>query len=419
MKTLWSDRYAQRTRYMQSSVVRELLKLTEKGDIISFAGGMPAPELFPVDEFKKATARVLAENGPQALQYGPTEGCRRLRELIARHTARYGIVVAPENILVTSASQQALDLLGKIFINPGDRIVVENPTYLGALQAWNMYQAQYVGVPMDDEGMKTDELESAMRCGPKFLYVLPNFQNPTGVTLSLRRRRRIIELADHYGVPIVEDDPYGQLRFEGNHIPPLFVLDSRNRRGENNGSNVIYLSTFSKTLAPGIRLGWIVAPAEVIQRLVQAKQGTDLHTSSLVQLVACEIASGGFLDGHVRRIRAVYKERRDTILAALRKHMPRGVLWTRPQGGLFIWATLPEAVDAAELLVEAAREGVAFVPGAAFYHDGSVRNAMRLNFSYAPPERIAEGIRRLAGVLKRRLAGAARGRAAAPQPAGS
>jgi 2-aminoadipate transaminase len=392
---------------MQSSVIRELLKLTERSDFISFAGGMPAPELFPVEEFKAATVRVLSEHGPQALQYSPTEGCRSLRELIARHTARYGIVVEPENILVTSASQQALDLLGKLFINPGDRIVVDNPTYLGALQAWSMFQAQYVGVPMDEDGMRIEELEEAMRSGPKFLYSLPNFQNPTGVTISLERRQKIIEVADHYGVPIIEDDPYGQLRFEGDHLPPLFVLDSQARQGEHNGSNVIYLSTFSKTLSPGIRLGWIVAPAEVIKKLVQAKQGTDLHTSTLVQMVAYEIAKGGFLNKHVQLIRSVYKERRNTIIAALEKHMPDGVRWTKPQGGLFIWAVLPQQMDAAAVLTRAVEEGVAFVPGAAFYHDGSGKNSMRLNFSFAPPEKIEEGIRRLGGVLKRKVVGGA------------
>ncbi len=404
MKTLWSDRYALRTGFMQSSVVRELLKLTETPEIISFAGGMPAPGLFPTEEFAEATRRVLTNSGKQALQYSPTEGCGKLRQWIAAHTARYGIVVRPENILITSASQQALDLLGKVFINPGDCVVVEKPTYLGGLQAWNMYQARYVGVPMDDDGMQTSMLEAAMRCGPKFLYALPNFQNPTGVTLSLERRRRIIELADHYGVPIVEDDPYGQLRFEGDHIPPLFVLDSQMRQGEEDGSNVIYLSTFSKTLAPGIRLGWIVAPEEVIRKLVTAKQGTDLHTSTLIQMVACEIAGEGFLDGHVQRIRAAYRTNRNTILDALSRYMPEGTEWTRPQGGLFIWARMPAGVDAAKLLEKAVKQGVAFVPGSAFYHDGSGRNCMRLNFSYATPEMIEEGIRRLGGVLKQHLA---------------
>ncbi len=404
METLWSQRYALRTRRMQSSVVRELLKLTEKPDIISFAGGLPAPEVFPVEQFREAVERVLAQSGPQSLQYSTTEGFFKLREMIARHTARYGIVVQPENILITSGSQQALDLLGKVFLNSGDRIAVERPTYLGALQAWNAYQAQFLGIGMDDEGMRADELESALRAGPKFLYALPNFQNPTGVSMSLKRREILIEMADRFGVPIVEDDPYGQLRYEGEHLPSLAVLDARARDGKPFSGNVIYLSTFSKTLAPGLRIAWVVAPVEVIHRLVQAKQGTDLHTGTFVQMAAYELAHGGFLDKHVLHIRAVYGARRDTILAALQKHMPEGVRWTRPQGGLFIWVILPECLDAAALLSDAVEERVAFVPGSPFFDDGSGKNTMRLNFSNAKPEMIEAGIARLGMVVKRALA---------------
>jgi 2-aminoadipate transaminase len=389
---------------MQSSIVRELLKLIEKPDLISFAGGLPAPEVFPIEEFREAAERVLSESGPQSLQYSTTEGCPRLREMIARHTARYGIVVKPENILITSGSQQALDLIGKVFLNSGDRIALERPTYLGALQAWNAYQAQFLGIGMDDEGMRTDDLESVLRGGPKFLYALPNFQNPTGVTLSLKRREIIIDMADHFGVPIIEDDPYGQLRYEGEHLPSLAVMDARARGDKPFSGNVIYLSTFSKTLAPGLRLAWIVAPVEVIQKLVQAKQGTDLHTGTFVQMVAFELARGGFLDKHVLHIRSVYGVRREAILAALAKHMPEGVRWTRPQGGLFIWAILPELMDATALLREAIEEKVAFVPGTAFYDDGSGKNTMRLNFSNATPEKIEEGIARLGAVIQRALA---------------
>ncbi len=403
METLWSQRYALRTRRMQSSIVRELLKLTEKPNLISFAGGLPAPEVFPLDEFREAAARVLTESGPQSLQYSTTEGCPRLREMIARHTARYGIVVQPENILITSGSQQALDLLGKVFLNSGDRIAVERPTYLGALQAWNAYQAQFLGIAMDDEGMRTDELESVLRSGPKFLYALPNFQNPTGVTLSLKRRETLIEMADHFGVPIIEDDPYGQLRYEGEHLPSLVVMDSCARNRKPFSGNVIYLSTFSKTLAPGLRLGWVVAPAEVIQKLVQAKQGTDLHTGTFVQMVTYELAHGGFLNKHVQHIRSVYGARRDAILASLQKHMPAGVRWTKPQGGLFIWAVLPEHLNATDILMEAVDERVAFVPGSAFYDDGSGKNTMRLNFSNASPDKIDEGMARLGGVIRRAL----------------
>lgn len=406
MNTLWTQRYAQRTQRMHSSAIRELLKLTERPEMISFAGGLPAAEVFPVAEFQAACQRILAEHGPQALQYSTTEGYRPLREMIARHTARYGIAVDPDNILITSGSQQALDLIGKLFINPGDRLLVEQPTYVGALQAWNAYQAEYISVPLDDDGLQTDALEAALRVGPKFIYVLPNFHNPAGVTLSLDRRQRLVELADRYGVPLIEDDPYGQLRYEGEHLPPLVGLDGQLRKREEApySGNVLYLSTFSKTLAPGLRVGWIVAPAEVIRRLVQAKQGADLHTSTLVQMIAHEVARGGFLDRHVRAIRAVYRERRDAMLAALRQCFPAGVRWTRPQGGLFLWVTLPEGVDAAEILPAAIAEHVAFVPGTAFFADGSGGNTFRLNFSNATPARIEEGIQRLGNVLHRVLA---------------
>ncbi|MFQ6117767.1 MAG: PLP-dependent aminotransferase family protein, partial [Candidatus Bipolaricaulia bacterium] len=347
MNTLWPDRYALRMERMRSSAIRELLKLTERPGVISFAGGLPAPEVFPVAEFQAAAERVLKEHGPEALQYSTTEGHRPLREMIARHTARYGIVVEPENVLITNGSQQALDLLGRVFLNPGDRVLVERPTYLGALQAWNAYQAEYVGIPMDEAGLRTDHLEEALRTGPKFIYALPNFQNPTGATLSLERRRALVTLAAQAGVPLIEDDPYGQLRYEGDHLPPLVVLEGKLHPNDDGGcysGNVVYLSTFSKTLAPGLRLGWVIAPVEVIERLVQAKQGADLHTSTFIQMVAYEVARGGFLDRHVRRIRAVYRERRDAMLAALERHFPEGVCWTHPQGGLFLWATLPEGL---------------------------------------------------------------------------
>lgn len=403
MKTLWTHRYAQRTQRMQSSAIREVLKLSEQPDIISFAGGLPAPEIFPVAEFQAACHRVLAEHGPQALQYSTTEGYRPLREMIARHTARYGIAVDLENILITSGSQQALDLLGKVFLNPGDRVLVEQPTYLGALQAWNAYQGEYIGLAMDEEGMQTDALEAALRAGPKFIYALPNFQNPSGVTLSLQRRQTLVAVADRSGVPVVEDDPYGQLRYEGEHLPPLVVLDGRLHAhdGVPYSGNVIYLSTFSKTLAPGLRLGWVVAPVEVIQRLVQAKQGADLQTSTFAQMVACEVARGGFLDQHIHAIRGVYRERRDAMLAAMHTHFPPGVHWTRPSGGLFLWVTLPESMDAADVLRAALAEQVAFVPGSGFFADGSGGNTLRLNFSNAAPAKIAEGIQRLGGVLTR------------------
>jgi 2-aminoadipate transaminase len=325
--------------------------------------------------------------------------------MIARHTLRYGINITPDNILITSGSQQALDLLGRIFVNRGDRLLVEAPTYLGALQAWNAYGAEYVTVPIDENGMVTDNLEEALRTGPKFIYVLPNFQNPTGVTLSIERRRQLIDLADRYGVPIVEDDPYGQLRFEGDHLPSVVSLDNQFR--ENSDAcyrgNVIYLSTFSKILAPGIRLAWVVAPSEVIRKLVQAKQAADLHTATFNQMVAFEVARGGFIDRHVWLIRRVYSERRNIMLEAMRQHFPPGVSWTHPQGGLFLWVTLPEGLNSAEVLKIAVERKVAFVPGAPFYPSGGGENTMRINFSNASPEKIREGIARLGAVLHEML----------------
>lgn len=401
MHTLWDHRFAQRTQRMGSSAIRELLKLTEKPSLISFAGGLPAPEVFPVERIAAACDDALHELGATALQYGTTEGYTPLREMIARQSARYGIAVTADNILITSGSQQALDLLGKILINPGDRILVEAPTYLGALQAWNAYGAEYVPVPSDENGMITDALEDALRVGPKFIYVLPNFQNPTGVTMPLERREKLVKLADRYGVPIVEDDPYGQLRFEGEHLPTITTLDGRGREecGVCYRGNVIYLSTFSKILAPGLRLAWVIAPPEVIHKLVQAKQGADLHTATFNQIVAYDVARDGFLIEHVRMIREVYRERRDAMLEAMEQDFPPGVRWTHPQGGLFLWGTLPEGIDSAEVLRTAIEHDVAFVPGSPFFPRGGGENTMRLNFSYCKPDIIREGIARLGRVL--------------------
>lgn len=406
MQTPWEYRYAHRTQKMGSSVIRELLKLTEQPDIISFAGGLPAPEVFPLKEFREACNFVLDHFGPQSLQYSTTEGYRPLREMIARHNARFSAEVSADNILITSGSQQALDFIGRLFINRGDYIVTESPTYLGALQAWNAYGAQYIPVRTDENGMIVDELEAALRIGPKFIYILPNFQNPGGSTLSLERRKALVELADKYGVPIIEDDPYGQLRYEGDHIPSVVSLDSE-FRGPNGGhysGNVIYLSTFSKLLAPGLRLAWVIAPPEVIRRLVMAKQAADLHTASFNQYVAFEVAKGGFLDEHVKVIRATYKERRDVMIEMMEEMFPAGVTWRKPQGGMFLWGILPEDMDSAEVLKRAIAKKVAFVPGEAFHPTGGGRNTMRLNFSYTAPDAIREGIARLGTTLKESIA---------------
>jgi len=377
--------------------------------VISFAGGLPASEVFPTERFRDACCKVLENQSHFALQYGATEGYEPLREMIARHIARYGIKAKSENVLITSGSQQALDLIGKLLINPGDRVLVEAPTYLGALQAFSVYGADYLSVPSDEDGLRSDLLEKPLRSGPKFMYVLPNFQNPGGTTLSEGRRHELVLLADKYGIPIIEDDPYGQLGYEGEHLTPLVVLDRENLRRDEGYSigNVIYLSTFSKTLAPGLRLGWIVAPPEVISRLVQLKQGADLHSSTFVQIVPYEVARDNFLDEHVKLIRRVYRERRDVMFDALTQYFPPEVTWTRPKGGLFLWVTLPEGMDAQKLFEAALRENVAFVPGDCFYapngHQEEARRHMRLNFSAAPPDQIREGIKRLSIAVKTQL----------------
>ncbi len=406
MSTAWTSRYSQRAKQVKSSAIRELLKITQNPEIISFAGGLPAPDVFPAERFREACNRVLEKQASQALQYGATEGYGPLREMIAWHTSRYGVNAKAENVLITSGSQQALDLIGKLLINSGDRVLVEAPTYLGALQAFNVYGAEYISVLSDQDGMRTNLLESSLRLGPKFMYVLPNFQNPGGTTLAEGRRHELVLLAERYGIPIIEDDPYGQLRYEGEHLTPLIVLDRENLRRDNGYSigNVIYLSTFSKTLAPGMRLGWIVAPAEVISKLVQLKQGTDLHTSTFVQMVAYEVARDTFLDEHIKLIRRVYGERREVMLKALEENFPPEVTWTRPQGGLFLWVSLPEGMDCHQLFEAAIRENVAFVPGDSFYasngHVEEGRRHFRLNFSNAQPEQIREGIRRLGVAIK-------------------
>jgi 2-aminoadipate transaminase len=406
MSTAWTSRYALRTKGIKSSAIRELLKITQRPEVISFAGGLPAPDVFPIERFREACCRVLEQNAKLALQYGTTEGYEPLREMIARRTSRYGIKANTENVLITAGSQQALDLIGKLLINPGDRILVEAPTYLGALQAFTVYGAEYVSVPSDDDGLRTDLLEEPLRSRPKFMYLLPNFQNPGGTTLSESRRHELVHLADKFGIPVIEDDPYGQLRFEGAHLPPLIVLDCKNLRRDNGYSigNVIYLSTFSKTLAPGLRLGWIIAPPDVIAKLVQLKQGADLHTSTFVQVVAYEVARDNFLDEHVKLIRRVYGERRDVMLAALKEFFPPQVTWTHPKGGLFLWVTLPVGMDSQRLFETALNENVAFVPGDSFYATGDEgRRHLRLNFSNAQPEQIREGIRRLSLAVKRQL----------------
>ena len=405
METPWEYLYAHHIISMKSSFIREILKLTQKSEVISFAGGLPAPKVFPVKEFQEATQRALAEHPEIALQYGTTEGYLPLREMIAERSEGFGLKVGAANISITSGSQQALDLVGRLFINQGDYVIVETPSYLGAFKAWDSLGVNYIPVKMDDEGMITSELEDALRKGAKFIYVLPNFQNPSGVTLSLQRRKELVVLADKYGVPIIEDDPYGQVRFEGEHLPPIIAIDAeyRGQKGETYDGNVIYLSTFSKLLAPGLRIAWATGAESVIRKLVQLKQGMDLHTSSFNQLAVYEIGKNGFIDEHVKTIIATYKERRDAMLEAMEELFPPEVKWTHPEGGMFLFITLPEGLDAMELFERAVENNVAYVPGSVFHPMGDGKNTMRMNFSYPEPEVIREGIARLGKLLKEEI----------------
>lgn len=404
MQISWNDRFAQRTRSMVNSAIRELLKLTENPEVISFAGGLPAPDVFPIEKFKEASDTVLTEMGAQALQYGTTEGYQPLRDLLAKNASVHGAKFSAANVLITSGSQQALDLMGKIFINEGEHVLVENPTYLGAIQAWAAYGVKFVTVPSDEHGMETDKLEAMLQTQPKFIYVISNFQNPTGVTLTFERRIQLVKLAQQYGVPIIEDDPYGQLRYEGEALPSVLSLDAK-ASNDTTGyhGNVIYTSTFSKTLAPGLRLAWVIAPNAVAQKMVQAKQGTDLHTSTLNQYLAYEMIKDDWMATHIELIKEVYSERRDIMLDSLEKYMPKGIKWTHPDGGLFLWVTLPQTCSSVEIFKKAVEQKVAFVPGNSFHANGGGENTMRLNFSNSSPEKIVEGIKRLADVIQESL----------------
>jgi 2-aminoadipate transaminase len=402
MEMDWSSYLAPRTAGMQSSAIREILKLTQQPGVISFAGGLPASEFFPLEEIETTCCAIIRQDGAQALQYTVTEGHPPLKAYLAAKMSAHGAPVAPENILVVNGSQQGLDLIGKLFLDAGDTVIVSRPTYLGAIQAWNAYEARYQTVSLDDDGMVVDEIEPAYERTlaetgrpPKFVYVLPNFQNPAGTSLSMDRRRRLAEIATKLNLPVIEDDPYGQLRYEGEDLPPVYAAIPE---------RTVHLSTFSKTLTPGLRLGWIICDAALIRRFVQAKQGCDLHTGTLAQYIAGGICEQGLLEPHVERLRGVYKARRDTMLDALAEFWPEGCSWTHPKGGLFLWARVPESIDTEEFLKVAVEEKVAFVPGVNFYaHRDGGHNCMRLNFSYCPPDVIVEGVRRLGVALKRAL----------------
>jgi 2-aminoadipate transaminase len=389
-----------------SSAIRELLKVVQQPGTISFAGGMPAPELLPVDVVREASQRVLAEQGRQALQYGTTEGYLPLRAWIANSMGHAGVTFNEDNVLIITGAQQGADLVGRLLLNPGDRVVVESPTFLGALQAFNAYQVVCVSVPVDEDGLQLEVLEDVLTTGPRFVYTIPTFQNPSGVTLSRERRCALVQMAARAGVPILEDDPYRHLCYEGGQLPLLLALDAAccEAGGEwELQGNVIYLGSFSKLLGPGLRVGWAVAPEAVIRRLVQVKQGVDLHTSLLVQMIVYEVVRGGFLEGQMPRLCSAYRERRDVMLTAMARHFPPGVSWTRPRGGLFLWVTLPPSLNVEELLAAALRRKVAFVPGTPFYAGGQGPSALRLNFSYPRPEQIETGIQRLGEVLAQAL----------------
>ncbi len=391
-----SYRFARRMSRMSVSAVREILKVTERPDIISFAGGLPAPELFPVDALARAHAKVFARSGQAAMQYSTTEGWLPLRQWIAARMNGRGIAATANQILITAGSQQGIDLAAKVFLETGDAVIVENPCYLAALQAFSAYEAIPVAVDSDDEGMRVDQVEQAIKQSKaKLIYIVADFHNPKGTSLSLERRKRLIEISRRHGVPVVEDDPYGELRYRGERAPQLAALD---RDGM-----VIHLSTFSKTLSPGMRIGWAVAADEIMRELVVAKQAADLHTSTIEQYAAAEILSDFPYDEHVAALCRVYGERCLTMLASLEKYFPSEARWTHPDGGLFLWVELPQTVSGEELLEDALKEKVAFVPGAPFYARDPQSNFIRLNFSNRPADVIEEGVARIGKVLKRRL----------------
>lgn len=397
----WKERYAERVTEVASSAISDMLRLTQQADVISFSGGLPAPELFPVERFRQAADLALGVSGERALQYSPTEGYSPLRKWVAGSLARYGASIDETNVLITTGSQQATELIGRLFIDQGDRVLVEAPTYVGALQAFRIYRPSFVVIPNDADGLLVDRLEAYLESGPKFLYLLPNFQNPSGTTLPLQRRKHLVEQSRAWGVPVVEDDPYSQLRYEGEPIPPLLALDAQANGVERRYSGtVLYLGTLSKLLAPGLRIGWVVAAPDLIQQMSALKQGVDLHTGTLDQMIAYEVAKGGFLEQHIERLRQIYQHRRDVMLQAMDTYFPAEVSWTRPRGGLFILVTLPSGLDARQVLAESLKQMVAFVPGESFFPNGGGENTLRLNFSNAKPDRIVEGIRRLGATLE-------------------
>jgi 2-aminoadipate transaminase len=395
--------FAARTRVMTSSAMRDLMAITERPEVISLAGGLPDTSTFPEEQFVEIMSRVGHQTA-RALQYGPTDGMAVTKTAIAEVMAAEDTPVDPEDLIVTSGGQQVIDLVCKILIDPGDVIVAEGPTYPGAIPSFTAYEAEVIQIPLDADGMPIEQLEDlldrleAEGRRPKFIYTIPNFQNPGGVTMSLPRRRRLVQIARERELLVLEDNPYGVLRYEGEPLPSLFRLERETGSGANDF--VIYLGTFSKVLSPGLRLGWAAAPQPVLAKLNMAKQGADLNSSSVGQLFVAEYFASGAWPGYVRTLKETYRRRRDTMLDALAEHMPEDATWTRPHGGLFIWATLPDWVDTTDLLARALSRNVAFVPGRAAFLDGvSGASSMRLNFSGVTEDQIREGIRRIGEVV--------------------
>lgn len=382
--------FSERAQQLQSSFIREILKITQRPEIISFAGGLPSPATFPVEVMKAAYDKVLSETGKVALQYGPTDGYAPLREWIANSLSTEGSRILPEQILMTSGSQQALDLLGKVLIDEGSRVLVETPSYLGALQAFSVYRPEFKSVDTDDHGLVPGSIEAVAK-GARLLYSLPNFQNPTGRSLSLERRQELVETCARLKLPLIEDDPYGALSYRGEPMPKMVAM---------NPDGVIYMGSFSKVLTPGIRLGYVCAPLPLVRRLELAKQAADLHTAQLTQMVVHEVVKDGFLDQHIPTIRKLYGDQCQVMLDAMAEHFPASVTWTKPEGGMFIWVTLPDSVDAMKLLDQSLAARVAFVPGAPFYANDAATNTLRLSFVTVPPERIREGIAILGKLIK-------------------
>lgn len=388
-------RFSSALENIKGSDLGPLLKLTAQPEVISFAGGLPAPQTFPVQELLKIQEEVLREDGTGALQYGPSRGYQTLRELIAaRMNKLLGTKETAEDILVTAGSQQALDILGRVFLDPGDVVVVESPSYLGAVNAFELQQPRFIEVETDEQGMAPEELERVLASEPrvKMVYVIPEFQNPTGITWTAERRQAFMDIITRYEVPVIEDNPYGELRYEGETLPSLKSMDTKDL--------VVYLGTFSKTFCPGMRIGWVAAADPIMAKVDLVKQGTDLATSSISQREIAAYMQGYDFDAHVRENVELYRDRRDVMLNAMREYFPAGIQWTEPQGGLFIWVTLPEHIDARELFKLCIERKVAFVPGEAFFPSSKKKNHCRLNYSSMDPERIVEGIRRMSEALK-------------------